>query len=33
MRPVLRSFREIGIKAIGGDRIQEIEIKIRNILK
>jgi mannosyltransferase OCH1-like enzyme len=33
MRPMLRSFREFGQTIIGEERIQKIEIKIRNILK
>lgn len=33
MRPLLRSIRELGLNVIGTERIQKIEIKIRNILK
>jgi mannosyltransferase OCH1-like enzyme len=33
MRPLLRSCRNFGLNAFGAERIQKIEIKIRNILK
>jgi mannosyltransferase OCH1-like enzyme len=33
MRPLLRFFRDLGLNALGAERIQKIEIKIRNILK
>jgi mannosyltransferase OCH1-like enzyme len=33
MRPLLRTFRGLGLKVIGAERIQKIEIKIRNILR
>lgn len=33
MRPLLRFFRNFGSNALGPERIQKIEIKIRNILK
>jgi hypothetical protein len=33
IRPQLRLFKNVGIKFLGRQRIQKIEIKIRNILK
>lgn len=33
MRPLLRFFRNIGLNILGAERIQNIEIKIRNVLK
>ena len=33
MRPLLRFFRNLGLTVFGAERVQNIEIKIRNILK